>query len=82
MVAVRTEDRANRAFALGLASLLLGVLGPFALVSGWRSLRAIAASGGSLGGEGRAVFGLLTGSLSTVFLVVGVALFVLRGLLL
>jgi hypothetical protein len=81
MVGVRTEGRANWAFALGLASLLLGVLGPLAISSGWRSLRAIAASGGSLDGEGRAIFGLLSGSLSTVFLVFGVVRFLVVGLL-
>lgn len=81
MVGVRTEGRANWAFTLGLASLLLGVLGPLAIASGWRSLRAIGASGGSLGGEGRAIFGLLSGSLSTVFLVFGVVRFLVVGLL-
>jgi hypothetical protein len=81
MVGVRTERRANWAFTLGLASLLLGVLGPLALVSGWHSLRAIAASGGRVRGEGRAIFGLVSGSLSTVFLVIGVARFLVVGLL-
>jgi hypothetical protein len=81
MVGVGTEGRANWAFTLGLASLLLGVLGPPALVLGWRSLRTIAASSGSLKGEGRAIFGLLTGSLSTSLLVFGVARFVVVGLL-
>jgi hypothetical protein len=80
-VASRTERRANRAFALGLVSLPLGVLGPFAIVSGWRSLRAMAASGGTLTGEGRAVFGLVAGSLSTGFLILGVARFVFSGVL-
>lgn len=78
-VVSRTERRANRAFALGLISLPLGLLGPFAIVSGWRSLRAMAASGGTLTGEGRAVFGLVAGSLSTGFLVLGVARFLLSG---
>jgi hypothetical protein len=81
MVGVRTEGRANWAFTLGLVSLLLGVLGPFALVSGWRSLRAIAASGGRLDGEGRAIFGLLCGFFSTVLLLFGVARFLVVGLL-
>ncbi|HEY4863943.1 MAG TPA: hypothetical protein VIK45_00385 [Candidatus Dormibacteraeota bacterium] len=75
------EGRANRAFALGLASLLVGVLGPFALVSGWRSVRAIATSGGTLSGEGRAVFGLVAGFLSTLFLLLGSVHFLLAGLL-
>lgn len=80
-VASRTERRANRAFALGLISLPLGLLGPFAILSGWRSLRAMAASGGTLTGEGRAVFGLVAGSLSTGFLILGVARFLLSGVL-
>ncbi|MDQ6791861.1 MAG: hypothetical protein M3075_14650 [Candidatus Dormibacteraeota bacterium] len=80
-VASRTERRANRAFALGLISLPLGLLGPFAIVSGWRSLRAMAASGGTLTGEGRAAFGLVAGSLSTGFLILGVARFLLSGVL-
>jgi len=77
----RTERHANRAFALGLVSLPLGLLGPFAIVSGWRSLRAMAASGGTLTGEGRAVFGLVAGSLSTGFLILGVAHFLVSGVL-
>jgi hypothetical protein len=80
-VVSRAERRANRAFALGLVSLPLGLLGPFAIVSGWRSLRAMAASGGTLTGEGRAVFGLVAGSLSTGFLILGVARFLLSGVL-
>jgi hypothetical protein len=80
-VVVRTEGRANRALALGLASLLLGLLGPLAVVSAWRSLQAISASGGSLSGEGRAVFGLVAGSLSTMFLILGVGRFLLINLL-
>jgi hypothetical protein len=80
-VASGTERRANRAFALGLLSLPLGLLGPFAVVSGWRSLQAMAASGGALTGEGRAVFGLVAGSLSTGFLILGVARFLLSGVL-
>src|ERR1700730_6432424 len=54
-VVSRTERRANRAFALGLVSLPLGLLGPFAIVSGWRSLRAMAASRGAPTRDGRAV---------------------------
>ena len=76
-----TETRANLALALGLASLLVGPLGPFAVISGWRSLRAVARSDGSLGGEGRAVFGLVAGSLSTVFLIVTLAHFLHAALL-
>ena len=66
------QVRANRAFVLGLLSLFVGVLGPPAVVLGWRSLRSIAASHGALGGEGRAAFGLVAGSISTTFLAVGV----------
>jgi hypothetical protein len=80
-LASQTERRANRAFALGLVSLPLGLLGPFAILSGLRSLRAMAASGGALTGEGRALFGLLAGSLSTGFLILGVARFLLSGVL-
>jgi hypothetical protein len=75
------EGRANRALAFGLASLLIGLLGPIALVSGWRSLHAIATSGGTLSGEGRAVFGLVAGFLSTLFLLLGLIHFLLASLL-
>ena len=76
------SDRgATRAAVLGFLSLPLGVFGPFAIVSGSRSLRRIRASGGVLSGEARALFGLVAGVIATALLVLGLAWFLLSGLL-
>jgi len=64
---------------LGALSLVLGLLGPFAIRAGLRSLRAIGASGGQARGETLALFGLGAGVLSTLFLMAGLAYFVLAA---
>lgn len=72
-----TSSRANRALVLGLLSLALGVLGPFAVWAAIDSLRRIRAARRLLPGEFRAELALLTGGLATVFMLVGIARFVL-----
>ena len=69
------RDRgATRALALGLLSLPFGLLSPFAIVAGTRSLRRIASSGGSLHGRWPATLGLVAGVASLLLLLAGVAL--------
>jgi hypothetical protein len=60
------------ALVLGLLALPFGVLSPFAIVSGIRSLRRIRGSGGTATGRFYAVVGLLGGVIGAVFLVGGV----------
>jgi hypothetical protein len=68
------RDRgATRALVLGLLGLLFGVLAPFAIWSGARSLRRIRASSGELRGETSAATGLTAGLISLAFLLVGAA---------
>jgi hypothetical protein len=67
------RDRsATRALVLGLLSLPVGILSPFAIWSGSRSLGRIRASHGSLGGSTSALIGLLAGLTGAIFLVGGV----------
>ena len=69
------SSRANRALVLGLLSLVLGVLGPFAIWAALDSLRRIRTSRRLLPGEFRAELALVTGVVSTVFTLVGIARF-------
>ena len=72
----RTRDPgANIALVLGLLSLVVGVLGPFAMAAGFRSLDRIASAGGTLTGRGAAVAGLLGGAIATFFMLAGLAAF-------
>ena len=74
------RDRAaTRALVLGLLSLPFGVLAPFAIWSGARSLRRIRASGGKLRGATRAAAGLIAGSISLATIVVGTVYWVLAA---
>jgi hypothetical protein len=67
------RDRsATRALVLGLLSLPVGILSPFAIWSGSRSLSRIRSSGGALHGTARALVGLLAGVTGAVFLIAGV----------
>ncbi len=67
------RDRsATRALVLGLLSLPFGVVAPFAIWSGARSLRRIR-SDASLKGETSAAAGLVAGILGLAALVVGIA---------
>jgi hypothetical protein len=68
------RDRsATRALVLGLLSLPFGLIAPFAIWSGARSLRRIRASAGELKGATRAFAGLLAGVLGLGTLLSGVA---------
>jgi hypothetical protein len=75
------EVYATPAVVLGLLSLFLAILGPFALRTGIRSLRNINAHPGVLTGTGSALFGIIAGAVSTLFRVVGIAWFVVMGVL-
>ena len=77
---VRERD-ATWAVVLGVLAMFLGVLGPFALATGLRSLSNINRSRGVLRGTGSALFGIFAGALATVFLVIGIAWFLGRALL-
>lgn len=68
------RDRAaTRALVLGLLALWFGIVAPFAIFSGARSLRRIRASHGELRGAAAATGGLVAGLVGLVTLVVGVA---------
>ncbi|TMC14082.1 MAG: hypothetical protein E6J29_04405 [Chloroflexi bacterium] len=73
------EVNATPAVVLGVLSMFLALLGPFALRAGLRSLRQINAHPGVLTGTGSALFGIIAGAASTVFLVAGLAWFVAVG---
>lgn len=78
--AVRERD-ATYAVVFGVLGLFCGILGPVALRIGLHSLRNINSSHGALTGTGSAVFGVIAGAVATLFLVVGIAWFVLVGVL-
>jgi hypothetical protein len=65
------ERRATTALVLGLLGLLFGVFAPFALVVGYRSLRAIRGSDGWLTGQWAALAGMLLGAFGTLLILVG-----------
>ena len=68
------RDRAaTRALVLGLLSLPFGIVAPFAIWSGARSLRRIRRSDGSLKGQTSAVAGLVAGLLGLATLIFGTA---------
>lgn len=75
------EISANTAVVLGVLSMFVGVFGPFAIRAGLRSLHNIQRSRGVLTGTGSALFGIIAGSVSTVFLAVGLGWFLVRGVL-
>jgi hypothetical protein len=71
------RDRsATRALVLGLLSLPFGILSPFAIWSGSRSLRRIHTSQGALRGSASALIGLLAGLTGAILLVGGVVFWV------
>jgi hypothetical protein len=78
--AVRERD-ATYAVVFGVLGMFCGILGPVALRIGLRSLRNINGSHGALTGTGSAVFGVIAGAVATLFLVVGIAWFVVVGVL-
>ena len=75
------EVSANTAVVLGVLSMFLGVFGPFAVRAGLRSLRNIQRSRGILTGTASALFGIIAGVVSTLFLLIGLAWFVVTGIL-
>ena len=78
--AVRERD-ATYAVVFGVLGMFCGIFGPVALRIGLRSLRNINGAHGALTGTGSAVFGVIAGAVATLFLVVGIAWFVLVGVL-
>jgi hypothetical protein len=67
------RDRAaTRALVLGLLALWFGILAPFAIFSGARSLWRIRTSEGELHGAGSAAIGLIAGIVGLAVIVVGV----------
>jgi hypothetical protein len=69
---------ANLALVLGLLSLVLGILGPFAIWTSVRALRRIHRAPRSAG-ESRAQLALVLGLLSTLFMVAGIVRFALAA---
>lgn len=67
-----TDRGANRALVLGLLALLFGLLSPFAIWTGARSLLRIRDSQGKLHGTLQAATGLAAGAVALLTLVVGV----------
>ena len=72
MLAAVRDRSATRALVLGLLSLPFGILSPFAIWSGSRSLGRIRASQGTLRGSAPAMIGLLAGLTGATLLVAGV----------
>jgi len=73
----RTDTGATIAISAGIIALLFTILipsplaiiaGPLAIFMGWRSMRRIDRSGGTLGGRARAKTGLILGIVGTVLL--------------
>ena len=78
-----TDKGANLSIILGVIGLLLcGILlGPAAIVEGVKARRRIAASGGGLTGNARAVVGIVIGSFATFLSSLGVLAIVLEAAL-
>jgi uncharacterized protein DUF4190 len=75
---VPDEGRATTALVLGILGMTIcSVLAPIAWVMGRNSMRAIDASGGRLGGRGKAQAGFILGIVGTALLALGVVLLVL-----
>jgi hypothetical protein len=71
-VAAVRDRSAIPALVLGLLALPFGVLSPFAICTGIRSLRRIQGSGGTATGRFYAAVGLVGGVIGAAFLVGGV----------
>src|SRR5262249_50007765 len=70
---VGDDRQATTALVLGILGLVIcNILGPFAWVIGRNSVRRIDASGGQLGGRGKAQAGFILGIIATCFLIIGV----------
>lgn len=74
------RDRAaTRALVLGLLGLPFGIVAPFAVWTGVRSLRRIRRAKGELTGETSALLGLVAGLLGVATLVVGTGYWLLMS---
>ncbi|MGI8701588.1 MAG: DUF4190 domain-containing protein [Nocardioidaceae bacterium] len=72
------QRQATTALVLGILGIVVcSILAPFALVIGRNSLREIDASGGRLGGRGKAQAGYICGIIGTVLLAVGLVVVVI-----
>jgi Domain of unknown function (DUF4190) len=68
-----TQKQATVALILGILGVVIcGVLAPVAMIMGRNSMKEIDASGGQLGGRGRALAGFVLGIIGTVFLAIGI----------
>ncbi|MDX6296545.1 MAG: hypothetical protein QOI51_402 [Nocardioidaceae bacterium] len=75
---VQDQGQATTALVLGILGLAVcQIIAPIALVIGRNSMKEIDASGGQLGGRGKALAGFIMGIIGTVILVVGVLLLAL-----
>jgi hypothetical protein len=72
--AVRSSN-ATAALVLGIIGVLCILLGPLAIIYGTRARKEIRASGGTVGGNGLAIAGLVLGIISTSRLVLRLLLF-------
>jgi hypothetical protein len=75
------ERDATYAVVFGALGMFCGVFGPIALGVGLRSLGNINRSNGALTGTASALFGVIAGAVVTLFLLIGIAWFVLVGVL-
>lgn len=67
------QQQATTALVLGILGLAVcGVLAPFAWSIGHRSMREIDASGGALGGRGKAQAGYIMGIIGSILLIISV----------
>ena len=74
------RDRAaTRALVLGLLALWFGIVAPFAIFSGTRSLLRIRASHGELRGAAAATGGLVAGIIGLATIIAGVAYWILAS---
>jgi hypothetical protein len=75
------ERDATYAVVWGVLGMVFAIFGPIALRTGLRSLGNINRSQGALTGTASALFGVIAGAVVTVFLVIGIAWFLLVGVL-
>jgi hypothetical protein len=78
-----TDKGANLSIILGIIGLLICgfLLGPAAIVEGVKARRRIAASGGGLTGNARAIVGIVIGSVATFLSSLGILAIVLEAAL-
>jgi hypothetical protein len=74
MAPPRTNGLAVASLVLGILSLCYGITSPLALIFGYRGKRQIDQSGGTQGGRGMAIAGIVLGWIGAVFLVLLIVL--------